>query len=470
LVTRDADRYFSNFFVSNVSWWLLEPRVSDFLNAVDDSRGIYRHRWGDAPLSTAALDLYATEAQVQPLGVRYMHLSTRDQVNEDGSVTELAGITTDQNERSFLLTNALYDIRRRLARKLLLTGQGNAASSDSASGGDPASGGDTASGGMGSSDIGSGSGEIRMIRLLDEMALSQLNCNATNLTGTALSLDLNNATNSSLCGLAAQPPSAPPSAPPSLPLMSPPPRDPLRANDFQVPSQASKVATALPVTIAAFGVIGIVGLALVISMIMDRNGSSNAGAESRLVPEEFLKARMAEWGAFVSGRGRGVSILVMLTFLIFGAAGSRLMQFDEGSATEWAPMGGRLEQQVKQVNDWVQVTSDYTHVYMAFGADNNENLLDDPEKWLTLLNRAVRTMRDNAKVTFVGAEYGWDDVCGSLDHPLVNQIAGTGEKPCINPSPLDAFYESTWQFEHLIPPACCCFPPLGCSVAAMRPG
>merc|ERR1711988_1768266 len=48
----DAENmYFTNFFVTKVSWWRQES-VQLFLSAVDRNGGIYRHRWGDAPIQT----------------------------------------------------------------------------------------------------------------------------------------------------------------------------------------------------------------------------------------------------------------------------------------------------------------------------------------------------------------------------------------------------------------------------------
>eukprot|EP00965_Chrysotila_dentata_P038194 1269008-Pleurochrysis_carterae.AAC.1 len=37
--------YFTNFFVSNVSWWASDE-VQEFLSAVDKSGNIYSNRWG----------------------------------------------------------------------------------------------------------------------------------------------------------------------------------------------------------------------------------------------------------------------------------------------------------------------------------------------------------------------------------------------------------------------------------------
>jgi len=55
--------FFTNFFVSRIAWWDA-PAVQQFLDAANASGGIYRHRWGDAPLQTAAVRLHASPASV----------------------------------------------------------------------------------------------------------------------------------------------------------------------------------------------------------------------------------------------------------------------------------------------------------------------------------------------------------------------------------------------------------------------
>ena len=80
--------YFTNFFVTNVSWWE-QPRVRRFLDDVNASGGVYTHRWGDAPIQTAALRLYAERASVRHLAVDYVHWSTQNLI-VDGK--EVAGV------------------------------------------------------------------------------------------------------------------------------------------------------------------------------------------------------------------------------------------------------------------------------------------------------------------------------------------------------------------------------------------
>ncbi|KAL1505011.1 hypothetical protein AB1Y20_008774 [Prymnesium parvum] len=79
--------FFTNFFVSRVDWWL-QPEactVKRLLDAIDASGGIYRHRWGDAPIQTIALRLLADARRVAWLPMDYYHVSTMDHILADGS-------------------------------------------------------------------------------------------------------------------------------------------------------------------------------------------------------------------------------------------------------------------------------------------------------------------------------------------------------------------------------------------------
>jgi len=79
--------FFTNFFVSRVDWWL-QPEVKRLLDAIDASGGIFRHRWGDAPIQTIALRLLADARRVSWLPMDYYHVSTMDHILADGSHTD----------------------------------------------------------------------------------------------------------------------------------------------------------------------------------------------------------------------------------------------------------------------------------------------------------------------------------------------------------------------------------------------
>ncbi|KAL1530032.1 hypothetical protein AB1Y20_000957 [Prymnesium parvum] len=100
--------FFTNFFVSRVDWWLQPEACTDgpthpstaactapsansvkrLLDAIDASGGIFRHRWGDAPIQTIALRLLADARRVSWLPMDYYHVSTMDHILADGSHTD----------------------------------------------------------------------------------------------------------------------------------------------------------------------------------------------------------------------------------------------------------------------------------------------------------------------------------------------------------------------------------------------
>ena len=55
---------FTNFAIANVSLWRDHPLVQAWLRTVDRSGGIYRHRWGDAPIHTLALAQFVGRDQI----------------------------------------------------------------------------------------------------------------------------------------------------------------------------------------------------------------------------------------------------------------------------------------------------------------------------------------------------------------------------------------------------------------------
>ena len=76
--------YFTNFFVSSPAWW----RSTDarrFLAAIAASGNIYAHRWGDAPIQSAALAFYAPKGGVGHIRTSHIHVSTMDRIFADGS-------------------------------------------------------------------------------------------------------------------------------------------------------------------------------------------------------------------------------------------------------------------------------------------------------------------------------------------------------------------------------------------------
>merc|ERR1712054_471691 len=77
--------FFTNFFISRVDWWV-RPEVKAFLAAIDATGDVYHHRWGDAPIQTAALRLFAEPSSILHLDIDYLHLSTRNRIRNGAEV------------------------------------------------------------------------------------------------------------------------------------------------------------------------------------------------------------------------------------------------------------------------------------------------------------------------------------------------------------------------------------------------
>lgn len=79
--------YFNNLFAARRDWWVSQA-TSAFMKEIDESGGIYRHRWGDAPIQTAAVRFLIDGRNISEQvfrfpGLHYVHFST-DNLIVDG--------------------------------------------------------------------------------------------------------------------------------------------------------------------------------------------------------------------------------------------------------------------------------------------------------------------------------------------------------------------------------------------------
>lgn len=70
--------YYTNFEILNKEW-LLSEEYSDYANYIDESKGIYNHRWGDALTRYYGINLLANQSDIYGLtGVLYKHSGIYD--------------------------------------------------------------------------------------------------------------------------------------------------------------------------------------------------------------------------------------------------------------------------------------------------------------------------------------------------------------------------------------------------------
>jgi hypothetical protein len=69
----DNSGYNTNFEISKVDFWR-SKQITDYYNYLDHSGGIYKYRWGDAPIHLLTVSIFAPEEQVHKFNnISYQH-------------------------------------------------------------------------------------------------------------------------------------------------------------------------------------------------------------------------------------------------------------------------------------------------------------------------------------------------------------------------------------------------------------
>ncbi|MCJ1368790.1 hypothetical protein MMC16_007938 [Acarospora aff. strigata] len=64
--------FYNNFFVTRVQFWL-RPDVQDWLTHLENVNGFYKFRWGDAPVQTVTLAIFAPIEHLVEFRFEYEH-------------------------------------------------------------------------------------------------------------------------------------------------------------------------------------------------------------------------------------------------------------------------------------------------------------------------------------------------------------------------------------------------------------
>ncbi|KAL1508089.1 hypothetical protein AB1Y20_007682 [Prymnesium parvum] len=518
-----ADRiFFNNFFISRVDWWT-RREVQTFLSDVRDVDGIFDHRWGDAPIQTVALKMFAKDGAVSKLQTSYLHMSLWNAF-EDGvevpfdsphpiaTAYARRALTVDAGNSSANGTNAtctagsnltacndfkilvtftsaltLNDvtaamrlaIRKRFATRAsvdlanvalkveaasvsftaeikvpsrvemetlssaIRTELGSVSSANSFFASMTCS--------AGSGEAGSGSGEA---------GSGESDC-----VGSPFTVVDAAAVESAIAAPPAAPPPPPkppyapplpPNEPPS-PLPTPPPDFPPYPS-FPPYEETQRLAPTVIMAIAGGSLSAIVCAILIIVVLLRKTGESAAKAacSATLVPQEALQNALRNWGSVLATHRTFVGSMTVAVLLALCLVLPFKYNLESGTQSEWAPSGGRFARNLKiaekYLDDSVTARQD---CYIMMKAKNGSNLLENPKAYLAYFEKAMRQLKRDAMYTTFDdsgnrVNLTWTGVCLSLEHPLINFLAGDLEKPCANPSPLDAFYEGTWSFEDIV--------------------
>ncbi|KAL1500507.1 hypothetical protein AB1Y20_013164 [Prymnesium parvum] len=490
--------FFTNVFISNISWWA-RPEVQSFLEDVQKSNGIFEHRWGDAPIQTAALKLLAEKDTVAKLQSSYLHLS-------------LANAFRDGVEVPF---ETLHPIALAFWHRVLSeTSSSNCSSNSSAANGSSCEAVDGKSYKVLVTFIASMTldevtpnttaaiqslfaarasvndsavqvaveaasvsfhvevnlpSEVEMLLMQiafdeefanassTERFLDGATCAAAPPSGNCLSTPLSVAQAPRVSALVSTPPAAPPPSPTAPPPVAPPaippfPLLPPYVTETRLESSYIMAATAC----AIFGCALLAIVATLALRKVEGRDVVQAACSATLVRKEILHEGLHVWSIIIVQHRLVVSVVVFAFFL----ASSLLLPFhyhlETGTQSEWAPSNGQFARNLKVAEQYLDesVTS-RPDCFFLMKATDGSNLLDNPKHYLENLEKAMRQIRANAHISYTDSEgtlidVRWDTVCLKLEHQLVNHLLallGGARIPCANPSPLDAFYESTWHFE-----------------------
>lgn len=74
--------YYNNFFITKTAFWMQDD-VQQTIDAVDRHGGIYYYRWGDAPMQTIIMHLFAKPEQIKRAMFRYSKRLQREAFLDD---------------------------------------------------------------------------------------------------------------------------------------------------------------------------------------------------------------------------------------------------------------------------------------------------------------------------------------------------------------------------------------------------
>ena len=209
----------------------------------------------------------------------------------------------------------------------------------------------------------------------------------------------------------------------------------------------------VPIVIVIASLTAIFATALTVGFM--RFKSSSRAMNVAPGPKKAIQRTMLLWGSFLVDVRVPVTTATSFLLLVLSALLPQYGTTSAGTQQDWAPSGGKFEEQLKQVDTWLNGQSNnnlaaFVFVRMADG----RNLLDDPKTYLRILERVARRVKENTVTEFQPASGGdtvtldWFTVCLSLEHPLVDVfVPGGRTRPCVNPSALDAFNEGIWAME-----------------------
>lgn len=115
----DRSYYYTNFEISKLDFWRSDEFMSYF-NYLDKAGGIYKYRWGDAPIHLLAISMFVPENQVHKFSdIAYQHQSFVNNYSIDSDKFNLISKLKQNIITSVLKISGSFKRRSKLYRKFI---------------------------------------------------------------------------------------------------------------------------------------------------------------------------------------------------------------------------------------------------------------------------------------------------------------------------------------------------------------
>jgi len=161
-----------------------------------------------------------------------------------------------------------------------------------------------------------------------------------------------------------------------------------------------------------------------------------------------------EFGWLLASHRRVFLCSVLLVMIAFAACGLPQAEVDKSATSEeWAPVGSLIASQLGFYNKWTPPSGRYPYFVLMVGPEaEGESALN--RKYTEAFHRVTEGMRrvavDVKRADGNGTEgLAYEDFClRNARNPVFDQMY-PGDKPCVQPTVLDCFFEGSWQLQNV---------------------
>eukprot|EP00756_Hemistasia_phaeocysticola_P039539 Hpha_TRINITY_DN16820_c6_g4::TRINITY_DN16820_c6_g4_i4::g.151504::m.151504/K06225/PTCH1; patched 1 len=191
----------------------------------------------------------------------------------------------------------------------------------------------------------------------------------------------------------------------------------------------------------------------------ERIGARHTAAQSAIV--RGLEAYRAgfegvcyKFGWLLATHRKVVMVAVLTVMVAFAVCGLPQAEVDKSpTSEEWVPQGSLIASQLEFYNKWTPPSGRYPHFVLMVGPEaEGETALT--RKYTEAFHRVTEGMREVGvevkRADGSGTEVlAYEDYClRTSRNPVFDQLY-PGDKPCVQPTVLDCFFEGSWQLQNV---------------------